>query len=330
MASISRQPNGYRTLQYVGQDQKRRSIRLGKIDGKQADRIRLMVESLIAAKISGFPPGDDVSRWLSGLDEALFEKLSAVGLVAPRDSQKLGPYLEAYIMGRTDVQRGTRLMYQQAQRALVDFLGHDRNLKTITPGDADDWFRWMTQRGWSPNTCRKRAAIAKLFFGAAVRKKLIGENPFLDLKGTVRPNEARLKFISSDVIQSVLNQTSDPEWRLIIALARYAGLRTPSETLSLKWEDIQWGEGRMVVWSPKAAHHVGKDVPRGSDLPGASSVFGTGLRGRSRSGGACDRKTPCRMRKLAYADAPVDQAGRNDPMDPSVPQPAGLMRDRTG
>lgn len=32
----------------------------------------------------------------------------------------------------------------------------------------------------------------------------------------------------------------DPTWRIIIALSRFGGLRTPSETLSLKWTDIDW------------------------------------------------------------------------------------------
>lgn len=29
--------------------------------------------------------------------------------------------------------------------------------------------------------------------------------------------------------------------------------------MALKWEDVNWAEGRMVVWSPKTAHHVGKE-----------------------------------------------------------------------
>ena len=50
----------------------------------------------------------------------------------------------------------------------------------------------------------------------------------------------------------------NPEWRVIFALARYGGLRTPSETLSLRWQDINWESGRIVVTSPKTEHHEGR------------------------------------------------------------------------
>lgn len=38
-------------------------------------------------------------------------------------------------------------------------------------------------------------------------------------------------------------------------LARYLGLRTPSEPFSLKWTDIDWEHARMKVPSPKTAAH---------------------------------------------------------------------------
>jgi integrase len=51
---------------------------------------------------------------------------------------------------------------------------------------------------------------------------------------------------------------ADPTWRTIIALARYAGLRCPSEVLSLRWQDVDWDAARIVVQSPKTEHHPGR------------------------------------------------------------------------
>ena len=39
---------------------------------------------------------------------------------------------------------------------------------------------------------------------------------------------------------------------LIFALARYGGLRIPSELFGLKWDDILWDSGRFIVHSPQA------------------------------------------------------------------------------
>ena len=42
--------------------------------------------------------------------------------------------------------------------------------------------------------------------------------------------------------------------------SRYGGLRTPSETLSLRWEDIDWEMSRMSIPEPKVEHHEGRGI----------------------------------------------------------------------
>jgi len=43
----------------------------------------------------------------------------------------------------------------------------------------------------------------------------------------------------------------------MVALARFGGLRCPSEILALKWQDVDWSENRVRVTSPKTEHHPG-------------------------------------------------------------------------
>jgi integrase len=47
---------------------------------------------------------------------------------------------------------------------------------------------------------------------------------------------------------------------VILGLSRYGGLRTPSETLSLRWEDIDWEMNRMSIPEPKVEHHEGRGI----------------------------------------------------------------------
>lgn len=49
-------------------------------------------------------------------------------------------------------------------------------------------------------------------------------------------------------------------WELIVRLSRFGGIRTPSETLSLRWVDIDWATNRMNVYEPKVEHHEGRGV----------------------------------------------------------------------
>ncbi|MGL6225175.1 MAG: tyrosine-type recombinase/integrase [Thermoguttaceae bacterium] len=44
-----------------------------------------------------------------------------------------------------------------------------------------------------------------------------------------------------------------------MALCRIGGLRNPSETLALRWEDVDWKDGKVKIHSPKTAQHVGKE-----------------------------------------------------------------------
>ena len=99
--------------------------------------------------------------------------------------------------------------------------------------------------------------------------KLIDKNPFSGLKATVQANKTRFFYIDQETIDKVIETAADTEWKLIFALARFGGLRCPSEILELKWSDIDWAEEEMTVRSDKTEHHTGQDqriVPIFSDL----------------------------------------------------------------
>ncbi len=60
-----------------------------------------------------------------------------------------------------------------------------------------------------------------------------------------------MAFVSRETIAKVLEACPDAEWRLRLCLARYAGMRTPSESLELRWSDVDWDGKRLTITSPK-------------------------------------------------------------------------------
>lgn len=69
----------------------------------------------------------------------------------------------------------------------------------------------------------------------------------------------------------MLTACPDGEWRLLVALSRHGGLRTPSESLALTWQDVHWERSRIRVPFCKTEHHEGKDcryVPMFPELRG--------------------------------------------------------------
>jgi integrase len=269
MASIGRDPGGKKRILFVALDGSRKTIRLGKMTEKSANEIQGRVERLISAVESNTAIDADTAAWVNGISPKLRKKLWKVGLidkpveVAQSEEDKqystLGRFLDYYLTFRKDVKRGTVLNYRQARTCLIDFFGYDKPLSEITQGDADE-FRASIRSKLSENTVRRHCGRAKQFFRLAVRKKIIRENPFGDMKNcTVTANEQRFYFVTREEAEKVLAACPDAQWRLIFALARFGGLRTPSETLSLKWGHVDWEHNRITIPSPKTEHCPGRE-----------------------------------------------------------------------
>jgi len=96
-------------------------------------------------------------------------------------------------------------------------------------------------------------------FAVAVDDELLAKNVFKQkgLRCTVTGNRERMHFVTYEVARKVLDACPTLEWKLIFSLARWGGLRTPSETLALRWGDVRWDIGRIRVPVPKLEHHQG-------------------------------------------------------------------------
>jgi integrase len=265
MASISREPNGRRIIQFTGPDGKRQTIRLGKLTQKAAETVKARVEALLSAALSRGPVDDETARWLAGIPDVLANKLAKVGLIAPRHSAvTLKAFTDDYIAGRTDFKPNTVRNCKQEAAAMVKYFGPDRLLRSITAGDADGYFVWLKAEGFANATIGRRLKRCKQFFRSAVRRKLIAENPFADVKPPAQTNETRKFFVTRKMTEQLLAGCPDGQWRLIVALCRYGGLRCPSEVLALTWGDVDWARGRVRVRSPKTEHLPGgatREIP---------------------------------------------------------------------
>jgi integrase len=218
------------------------------------------LQDLLNAVALGMSPDPGVLRWLELLSDDFHGKLADAGLVESRTPQAgmtLGAFLSEYIGGRVDVKASTRAVFERTRNHLLAHFGADKPLHAITEGDADAWRLYLVSQGLAPNTINRTSGIARQFFRAAVRRRLLRENPFAGLKTAVTGNKAREHFVSRQDAEKILQACPNTEWKLIFALARFGGLRTPSETLLLRWEDINWSENRMLVRSPKTEHHPG-------------------------------------------------------------------------
>ncbi len=257
MASLSRGQDGRFSIQFIGADKKRRTVRLGKCDKRAAESTRLRVEDLLACKIQGTAPSRDLALWLAAIGAELSERLAAVGLIDGRASRLLGDFVEEYIRSRSDVEESTRVTLRINANRLIAYFGEDRALESIAAADVDRWKIRLQEQGYAQATIGRTIRRARQLFTHAVRARLIASNPCDGVKAPGQTNPERLRFIERGAIDAVMG-VADREWRLIVALSRYGGLRVPSELEPLTLADIDFERNRLRITSPKTKRHAGK------------------------------------------------------------------------
>lgn len=240
----------------------RRTLSLGRIDAKTAQGIRQHVDRLVTAKHSAGILPKATAEWLADIGSTLHAKLAALGLATHRaESQaaELGVLFDAYIKRRHDLKPRSIANLQQARRSLVGFFGERKDAGKINRAEAKDWER-SAKAKLARATVSTHVKKARQVFADAVDRGTVAANPFIKLKAGSQANASRQQYVSVEDIRKVIAACPDAEWKLIFGLARFAGLRTPSESFGLKWPDIDDDGRKMLVRSPKTEHHEGRDV----------------------------------------------------------------------
>ena len=271
MASVSTDANGNRRLVFTGLDRKRRAVYLGDVSARTADEMKRLVESILESASCGADLSPTVTKRLNELSADMHEKLVAVALVNPREKQdtarvSVAAQAQDYLARRTDIKPASRLVLGHAVRNLVGYFG-ETALADVTSADADDFSRWLATdarvrgeasrnpKGLSPATLGKRLSWAATIWKDAIRRELVGKNPFDDVKKPGGVNADRQQYVPAEVIETLIAAEPDLEWRALLALARYLGVRTPSEPFSMTWDCIDWERKRIRIPSPKTEVH---------------------------------------------------------------------------
>lgn len=146
------------------------------------------------------------------------------------------------------------------------FSAPHRRIDTITQGEADDFACWLISGGRSRKrqnatpglrgaTALKRLERVRAFFRDAQRRRLIDNNPFVGVKRPKAHDPDRQVYIPTETVEKLITVTPNLEWKLLLAMARYLGVRVPSEPFSMTWDCVDWEKGLLRVPSPKTEVH---------------------------------------------------------------------------
>jgi integrase len=264
VASIASSKNGHRRILFYDQDRSRKTLHLGKCSIALARKVQGRLESVLSAKLLGGPVPQDDANWLANEGIALKPKFESLGLIPPStvkllDNSTVESQLSDFILrvGKTK-KPGTIAVWEQVKRNLLAFLPTGIKLADVTKGHAKQFHDHLRQRKLASLTIQKHVRISRQMFEDAVEWEKIAINPFSKVRVSTGSAKSNVD-VPREIIDKVMKHC-DLTWNVIIALSRFGGLRTPSETLSIKWADIDWENNRMKLPEPKVEHHEGRGV----------------------------------------------------------------------
>ncbi len=139
MASITQLQNGLKCIDYYDGAGERKSVRLGKMSMRDAEKVRTKIEELSGAKINGTTLDTEVVTWLANRPPKVYDKLVRAGLVQQcANAVTLESFIDDYV-AKQFVKSSSKEAWKQGKRALVEFFGPEKPLAEVTPGLVDEF-----------------------------------------------------------------------------------------------------------------------------------------------------------------------------------------------
>ncbi len=233
----------------------RKRIRLGSTTKRDAGRFCTMIQSIEDAVRLGSPVRRQDEEWLRNLPPNQFDRIHRTGLLdrtsIPSRMFSFSDWVEQWLLS-VSVKRADRThdLYKQSADMFIEFVGEGVSLAAITRDDAESWNDSLIASGISIASVRRHIRQLKACFNAAIRRDILLTNPFDRIESASIAAE-RGRIITDEEAERVLDELPSTDYKLMFALARFGGLRSPSESTIIEWEDIDFKLYKIRVYAQK-------------------------------------------------------------------------------
>lgn len=218
----------------------------------EAEELRNHVERLTQYQKAGIKPAAEVLEWVNSIDLEIRQQLYDAGLVLViPEGNTIGELVTYAKRFFPDLAKRTQINYGQVHGNLEAYFGPDRRIGNISHGDCLEFKRWLGRKGYGPASIAKHMKYSRQMFAWGVQKEWISKNPFVGIKTPVKVDQDRRFFVPRETVVKILKAIPDVETRLVLALARYGGLRIGSEVRTLRWADVDLEALTMRIRAPK-------------------------------------------------------------------------------
>lgn len=222
--------------------------------------IALNVDKLARCVASGGTPDRRTEAFITTASADLADRLARVGLLSRVEVPTLGELWDRYIADSDGMKKDSTVRtYVTVRARFFRFFAPDEDPRLVTNDRCRAWVDFCSQAGYAVASVAGCVQRAKAVFAWAIRHGFLDANPFDGIKRGSFVNEGKRVYIPMDWYRRLLDVCPSQSWRTLLTLCRVGGLRNPSETLLLRWTDVDWAGGRIRVTSPKTEAHAGKD-----------------------------------------------------------------------
>ncbi|MCM2371853.1 site-specific integrase [Aporhodopirellula aestuarii] len=266
---------------------------------RQAEEFASRIQHIVDRLWLGSEIDTAVTNWLSKLDGDLYERFVRKGLAPPKakpESEeepaqdrrwRLREWADHFIDGHggTADTRSNLKLYARGLYRFLELKGHgDIFLDQFTHRNAKEFATWLRKygseakeykSGLSLTTVRTRLRKLKGIFTAAIDDRKLSENPF-DGISTAEPkkSESDFNWVPADSVERLIKASEDEGLRVMLALARYGGLRRHELSIQ-RWEHFDLVNRRMHILStktgvpltPECADNEGRKILIRRDVP---------------------------------------------------------------
>jgi len=145
-------------------------------------------------------------------------------------------WLTSWLEGRTDASPATIVAYRGVIELFLKYLGarSDRPLTTLQPKQIEDFKAKLANRV-APSTVNRAIKVLKASCNNAVAKRQLEFNPAEHIEA-IETEETNRRPFTNDELGKLLSAAT-PEWRTMIFVAFYTGLRL-GDCANLTWSEI--------------------------------------------------------------------------------------------
>jgi len=215
-----------------------KTLYLGRdFNSASADRVARIVTDILSCRKRGDTLPREIIWRIEKLPERVRKSFERHGLIEGVAVLTLDELLEKFYETKRHLKQTTQDGYRYYGKHLIDFFGADRRIDSIGKLDAE---RFKNQHLGGKSVCTVSRGIRRCrsFFKFAVDADRLQSNPFKEISAGVEFNLKRQVYVDRAAMDKVMPHCRDDHDRLLLALARFGGLRTPSEINRLRYGDF--------------------------------------------------------------------------------------------